>query len=153
MSEAPSALDEIIPKRTVWLRFDSLKVDPRSGPRSHAQDTTIRPTLWPISTPWEHICRYKSTMGLVTNDETTLCKAFPSTLSDKTLTWFTSLMPGTIDSWIALEKLLLNKFSTARTILKTRGDLANIKQKEDELLLSYRGSQSRHCNHVFWRRI
>lgn len=34
----------------------------------------------------EHICRYKSTMRLVTNNETNLCKAFSSTLANKTLT-------------------------------------------------------------------
>lgn len=42
-----------------------------------------------------------------------------------------------IDSWHALERLFLDKFSTSGTITKTRGDLANIKQKEDESLLSY----------------
>lgn len=35
--------------------------------------------------PQEHVCRYKSAMGLVTNDEVVLCKAFPNTLSEKAL--------------------------------------------------------------------
>lgn len=38
------------------------------------------------SQPQKHVC--KSTMGLVTNDEAILCKAFPSTLFDKALTYF-----------------------------------------------------------------
>lgn len=58
-------------------------------------------------------------------------------MSDKALTWFTSLIPETIDSWLALEKLFLDKFNTVGTISKTRGDLVNIKQREDESLLSY----------------
>lgn len=80
------------------------------------------------SRPLEHICRSKAAMGLVTNDEAILCKAFPSTLSEKALTWFTALEPNSIDSWTTLEKLFLDKFSTTGTLPKTRGDLANIKQ-------------------------
>lgn len=80
---------------------------------------------------------YKSIMGLVTNDEAVLCKVFPSILFDKALTWFTSLRSGTIDGWSNLEKHFLNKFSTARTIPKTRCDLVNIKQMEGKFLLSY----------------
>lgn len=49
------------------------------------------------------------------------------------------LKPGTIDSWRDLEKPFLDKFSTARKIPKTRRDLANIKQREDETLLAYLG--------------
>lgn len=56
------------------------------------------------SRPLEHICIYKSTMGLVTNDEALLCKTFLSTLCDKALTWFTSLKPKSIDSWSIMEK-------------------------------------------------
>lgn len=76
-------------------------------------------------------------MGLVTNDEAIFCKAFPSTLSDKALTWFTSLKPITIDSLLRLEKLFLDKFSTTGIIRKTRGDLANLKQWEGESLMYY----------------
>lgn len=36
--------------------------------------------------PQEHICRYKSAMVLVSSDEAILCKAFPSTLTEKALT-------------------------------------------------------------------
>lgn len=89
------------------------------------------------SWPLDHICQYNSIMGLETKDEAILCKAFPSTLSHKVLTLFTSLKLGAIDSWSALEKLFLDKFSTASTIPRTRGDLANIKQRDDESLLSY----------------
>lgn len=87
--------------------------------------------------PLEHICRYKSTMGIFTNDEEILCKAFSSTLSDKTLTLFTLLKSGTVDFWHTPEKIFLDKFNTTRTIAKTREDLANIKQRDDESLLSF----------------
>lgn len=76
-------------------------------------------------------------MGIVTNDEAVLCKTFSCTLSDKALTWFTSLKSSTIDSWHTLEKIYLDKFNTAGTIPKTRGDLANIKQRDDKSLLSF----------------
>lgn len=89
------------------------------------------------SKPQEYICQYRSSMGLVTTDEAVLCKAFPRTLSDLALTWFTSLKLGSIDSWLLLEKSFLDKFSTACAIPKTRGDLANMKQRDDETLLEY----------------
>lgn len=76
-------------------------------------------------------------MGLVTNEEIVLCKAFSSTLTDKALTWFASLKLGTIDSWRNLEKSFLDKFSTTEKIPKRRGDLANIKQKKGKPLLPY----------------
>lgn len=72
-------------------------------------------------------------MGLVTND-VVLCKAFPSMLTDKVLTWFTSWKSRTIHY---TREMFLDKFSTAGTIPKTRGDLANIKQREDESLLYF----------------
>lgn len=78
-------------------------------------------------------------MWLITNDVAVLCKAFLSTLSDKVLTWFTSLRPNSIDSWSNFGKLFLDKFSTAGTLPKKRGDLANIKPRQDESLLSYLG--------------
>lgn len=85
----------------------------------------------------EHICRYKTSMGLVTTNKAVLCKAFPSTLSNRTLTWFTLLKQGTIDSWKLLKKSFMDKFNTAGIIPKTRGDLANVKQRDDEILLEY----------------
>lgn len=33
--------------------------------------------------PQEHICKYKSAMGLVSSDEVILCKVFPGTLTEK----------------------------------------------------------------------
>lgn len=77
--------------------------------------------------PQEHIYRYKSAMSLVTSDEAILCKAFPNTLTEKALTWFTSLKADNIDPWYMLEKRFLDKFSTAGELPKTRGDLTNVK--------------------------
>lgn len=76
-------------------------------------------------------------MGLVTNEGAVLCKAFPNTLSYKVLTWFTFLNSGTIDSWHTLEKMFVDKINTTGTIAKTRGALANIKQRDDDSLLSF----------------
>lgn len=76
----------------------------------------------------EHICRYKSVMRMVSSDEAILCKAFPSTLTEKALTWFTSLKANSIDSWYTLETKFLDKFNTTGELLKIRGDLTNVKQ-------------------------
>lgn len=94
--------------------------------------------------PLEHICLYKSAIGLVTNDKAILCKTFPSTLSDKALTWFTTLKISTIDSWHVLENIFLDKFSTVGTIPKTCGDLDNIKVWKDESLMSLERFKKRY---------
>lgn len=87
--------------------------------------------------PHEHICRYKSAISLVSTDEVILCKAFPSTLIEKALTWFTSLKANSIDSWYTLVKKFLDKFSTAGELPKMRGDMTNVKSRDDEPLLEY----------------
>lgn len=126
----------MVPEGLLGRDWTVYQIDPLfySGP--FAKDSSIRPLLW-IEYAQKHICRFKYAMGLVTNEEAVLYKAFPSTLSDKTLTWFASLKPRTIDSWRNLEKSFLDKFSTTEKIPKTRGDFANIKQNEGETLLAY----------------
>lgn len=110
--------------------------------------------------PQEHVCWLRSAMHLVTHDKAIMYKAFLNTLFDKVLTWFTSLKPGVINSWRILKKLFLDRFSTARTMLKTSGDLANIKQVDNETLLAYldcfkdvwrdRRTQSGHSDNLLW---
>lgn len=87
--------------------------------------------------PQAHICRYKSAISSVSTDEAILCKAFPSTLTKKALTWFTCLKADISDSWYTLEKKCFDKFSTVGELPKTRGDLTNVKQKDDEPLMDY----------------
>lgn len=111
-------------------------MDPRGNSKHFAQTTSII-MYNRQSRPLENICRYKSVMGLVTNNEAILYKVFLSIFFDKALTWFTSLKPRTINGWSTLEKQFLDKFSTIGDHSKTRGGLANIKQREGESLLSY----------------
>lgn len=76
-------------------------------------------------------------MGLATTDEAMLCKVFPSTLSEKALTQLTSLKANNIDSCHSFEKIFLDKFSTIDEIPKTRGNLTNVKQQDNESLFDY----------------
>lgn len=50
---------------------------------------------------------------------------------------FTFLKVNSIDSWYTLENKFLGKFSTVGELPTTMGDLTNIKQKDDELILEY----------------
>lgn len=109
-------------------------MDPLRDPGSGTEDSPICVVQWTEPTSRAYF------LVLVrhgTGDHAVMCKVFPNTLSDEALTWFTSLKLGAIDSWRCLEKLFLDKFSTTGTIPKTRGDLTNIKQGDNETLLAY----------------
>lgn len=76
-------------------------------------------------------------MRLVTTDEALLCKAFLNTLSEKALTWFTSLKTNSIDSWYRFDKcekgddeLFLDYLERFKQIY---GNIEGLSQESDEL--------------------
>ena len=76
-------------------------------------------------------------MGLLTDKDEMFCKAFPATLSGKTMSWFAALKARSISSWSRLQGMFLNAFATAGTLPKDKSDLSNIKQRKGESTLQY----------------
>jgi hypothetical protein len=68
---------------------------------------------------------------------TTKVVYFPMALEPAPLTWLESLANDSIDSWEGLKKVFINNFQGAITRAGTRHDLAQCKQKRNELLRSY----------------
>ena len=58
----------------------------------------------------EHIARYLTEAGDLANSENLRIKYFPSSLTKNAFTWFTTLPPGSIDTWPYLERLFHEQF-------------------------------------------
>ncbi|XP_020690604.1 uncharacterized protein LOC110105437 [Dendrobium catenatum] len=66
-----------------------------------------------------------------------LCQVFPATLKEQARTWFYSLPPGTIPSFIKLAKVFVEQFVANRRIAKDSSHLSGIRQNERESLKEY----------------
>jgi len=53
----------------------------------------------------EHIARYLTEAGDLANDENLRLKYFPNSLTKNAFTWFTTIIPHSIQSWAQLERL------------------------------------------------
>ncbi|KAI0527670.1 hypothetical protein KFK09_003275 [Dendrobium nobile] len=66
-----------------------------------------------------------------------LCQVFPATLKGQARTWFYSLPPGTIPSFVKLAKIFVEQFVANRRIAKDSSHLSGIRQNEGESLNEY----------------
>ncbi|XP_028547719.1 uncharacterized protein LOC114578584 [Dendrobium catenatum] len=66
-----------------------------------------------------------------------LCQVFPATLKGQARTWFYSLPPGTIPSFVKLAKVFVEQFVANRRIAKDSSHLSGIRQNEGESLKEY----------------
>ncbi|XP_057540683.1 uncharacterized protein LOC130818534 [Amaranthus tricolor] len=89
------------------------------------------------SCPEEHLMGYKNLMLLYTNDPSLRCKFFPTTLTGVALTWYTSLLGGSIHNFAQLEEKFLGHFVASRRQEKSNFHLLSISQLEGEFISSY----------------
>lgn len=52
----------------------------------------------------EHVARYQTEDGEITNNENLKMKYFPNSLTKNASTWFTTLPPHSVQSWSQLER-------------------------------------------------
>src|ERR1044072_5361366 len=99
----------------------------------------------------EHIARYLTEAGDIANNENLRIKYFPSSLTKNAFTWFTTLPPGSIDTWTLLERLFHEQFYMGQSKISLK-ELASVKRKFtepiDEYLNRFRLLKSR-CSTVF----
>ena len=84
----------------------------------------------------EHIARYLTEAGDIENDENLRIKYFPSSLTKNTFTWFTTLPPGSVDTWPYLERLFHEQFYMGQSKINLK-ELASIKRKFTEPIYEY----------------
>ncbi|GKV01449.1 hypothetical protein SLEP1_g14000 [Rubroshorea leprosula] len=66
-----------------------------------------------------------------------MCKIFPSTLHGNARTWYYSLKPYSISSYVEMVAAFATKFSNRRLIKKTTAELMRVAQREGESLKNY----------------
>ncbi|XP_057528222.1 uncharacterized protein LOC130806967 [Amaranthus tricolor] len=89
------------------------------------------------SCPEEHLMVYKNLMLLYTTNPSLWCKFFPTTLTGVALTWYTSLLRGSIHNFVQLEGKFLGHFIASRRQEKSNFHLLSITQLEGESISSY----------------
>nr|KYP38879.1 Pro-Pol polyprotein [Cajanus cajan] len=84
----------------------------------------------------EHIARYVVECGDLANNEYLKMKYFPSSLTKHAFTWFSTLPPNSIHTWIRLEGSFHEHFFREETKVSIV-DLMNIKRQNHETLDDY----------------
>jgi hypothetical protein len=84
----------------------------------------------------EHIARYLTEAGDISNNENLRIKYFPSSLTKNAFTWFTTLPPGSVDTWPYLERLFHEQFYMGQSKISLK-ELASIKRKFTEPIDDY----------------
>ena len=84
----------------------------------------------------EHIARYLTESGDMSNNENLRVKHFPSSLTKAAFTWLTTLPPNSIDSWSKLEILFHEQFYEGHSKISLV-ELSNIKRRFAETIDDY----------------
>src|ERR1051325_8382995 len=84
----------------------------------------------------EHIARYLTEVGDIANNENLRIKYFLSSLTKNAFTWFTTLPPGSIDTWTLLERLFHEQFYMGQSKISLK-ELVSVKRKFIEPIDDY----------------
>ncbi|GKV48760.1 hypothetical protein SLEP1_g55555 [Rubroshorea leprosula] len=87
--------------------------------------------------PDDHLHAFYSCMQAQNAFDALMCKIFPSTLRGNARTWYYSLPPRSISSYIKMASAFATKFSSRRLIRKITSELMRVKQRDGESLKNY----------------
>ncbi|XP_068466435.1 uncharacterized protein [Phaseolus vulgaris] len=87
--------------------------------------------------PDEHMDAYTTHMSLYSTDDVVLCRVFLTSLKGGALSWFTKLLPNSIDSVETLVAKFDVQFATSRPHHLTSIALINIRQEKGESLRKF----------------
>ena len=87
--------------------------------------------------PFDHLGSFKAHMMIQGASDVMYCLAFPAILKKAARMWYSSLRPGTIDSFFELEKLFVLHFRTCRKTPRNMDTLFLLHQNEGESLRDY----------------
>ncbi|KAK2410036.1 hypothetical protein QL285_045428 [Trifolium repens] len=76
----------------------------------------------------EHIARYLTEAGDLTNNENLRMKYFPNSLTKNAFTWFTTLPPHSIFNWNQLERVFHEQFYMGQSKISLK-ELASVRRK------------------------
>ncbi|XP_020204320.1 uncharacterized protein LOC109789702 [Cajanus cajan] len=82
--------------------------------------------------PEEHLNVFLTQATLSTQDDSTLCRIFPTSLKGRALSWFTRLPSSSIDSFNELSSQFTLQFATSKSYRTTSLALAGVRQEKKE---------------------
>ncbi|XP_020229970.1 uncharacterized protein LOC109810815 [Cajanus cajan] len=89
------------------------------------------------SDPEEHLNVFLTQATLSTQDDSALCRIFPTSLKGRALVWFTRLPSSSIDSFNELSSQFTLQFATSKPYRTTSLALAGVRQEKKESLRTF----------------
>ncbi|XP_020232485.1 uncharacterized protein LOC109812832 [Cajanus cajan] len=87
--------------------------------------------------PNEHLNVFLTQATLSTQDDSALCRIFPTSLKGRALSWFTKLSSSSIDSFNELSSQFTLQFATSKPYTTTSLALAGVRQEKKASLRSF----------------
>nr|KYP35324.1 hypothetical protein KK1_043640 [Cajanus cajan]KYP35325.1 hypothetical protein KK1_043641 [Cajanus cajan] len=84
--------------------------------------------------PEEHLNVFLTQATLSTQDDSALCRIFPTSLKGRALSWFTRLLSSSIDSFNELSSQFMLQFAISKPYKMTSLALAGVRQEKKESL-------------------
>nr|KYP40799.1 hypothetical protein KK1_037845 [Cajanus cajan]KYP40805.1 hypothetical protein KK1_037851 [Cajanus cajan] len=90
-----------------------------------------------LTDPEEHLNVFLTQVTLSNQDDSALCRIFPTSLKGRALSWFTRLMSSSIDSFSELASQFTLQFVTSKSYKMTSLTLAGVRKEKKESLRSF----------------
>ena len=87
--------------------------------------------------PVEHVSQFKQKMAVHSQDETLMCRVFPSSLGSMSMRWFDGLRTNSISSFKKLTQSFCTQFVTCSRVLQPLDSLLSISMREGESIKAY----------------
>ena len=89
--------------------------------------------------PVEHVSQFKQKMAVHTQDETLMCRVFPSNLGSMAMRWFDRLRKNSISSFKKLTQAFCSRFITCSRVPQPLDFLLSMSMREGESAKVYSG--------------
>ena len=87
--------------------------------------------------PVEHMSQFKQKMAVYSQDETLLCRVFPSSLGPMPIRWFDGLKTNSISSFKKLTQSFCSRFITCSRVPQPLDSLLSMSMREGESVKVY----------------
>ena len=87
--------------------------------------------------PIEQLCQFKQKMAIHSQNETLMCRAFPSSLGPMPIRWFDGLRTNSINSFKKLTQSFCSRFITCNRVPQPLDSLLSMSMREGESVKAY----------------
>ena len=85
----------------------------------------------------EHVSQFKQKMAVHSQDETLLCRVFPSSLGPMAMRWFNGLRTNSVSSFKKLTQSFCSRFITCNRVPQPLDSLLSMSMREGETVKVY----------------